>query len=68
MMTVRPRKEMAVMAMSTSDGGMAMSIGSGGEMSGMAMDGAHKPSPSVPAMTVVSFLALAAGLDLAFTG
>jgi hypothetical protein len=56
------------MAMPTSDGGMAMSMGSGGEMSGMAMDGAHKPSPSVPAMTVVSFLALAAGLGLAFTG
>jgi hypothetical protein len=68
MMTVRPKKEMAVMAMSTSDGGMAMSIGSGGEMSGMAMDGANKPSPSVPTMTVLSFVALAAGLGLAFTG
>jgi Domain of unknown function (DUF4396) len=68
MVTIRPKKEMVGMAMPTSDGGMAMSMGSGGEMSGMAMDGAHKPSPSVPAMTVVSFLALAAGLGLAFTG
>jgi Domain of unknown function (DUF4396) len=58
MMTLRPKKETAGMV------GMAM--GSGGEMAGMAMQGAEKPSPSVPTMTVLSFVALAAGLDLAF--
>ena len=65
MMTIRPKKE----------GGMAMG---GGDMAGMAMDSgkragiamseADKPSPSVPTMTVLSFLALAAGLALAFAG
>jgi hypothetical protein len=58
---------MVGMAMSMGDGGMAMSMGGGGEMSGMAMDGADKPSPSVPTMTVLSFVALAARLGLAFT-
>jgi hypothetical protein len=55
------------MAMSMGDGGMAMSMGSGGEMSGMAMQGAEKASPSVAMMTVLSFVALTAGLGLAFT-
>ena len=55
------------MAMSMGDGGTAMSMGSGGEMGGAAMDGANKPPPSVPTMTVLSFVALAAGLGLAFT-
>jgi len=58
MMTVRPKKEMA---------GMAMAM-DGGEMAGMAMGGVDKPSPSVPIMTVLSFVVLAAGLALAFTG
>ena len=31
------------------------------------MDEANKPSPSVSTMTVLSFVALAAGLGLAFT-
>jgi hypothetical protein len=34
----------------------------------MAMDGAQKSSPSVPTMSVLSFVALAAGLALAFAG
>ena len=63
MMTVRPKKEMAGMAMSMGGGGMAME---GGEMGGMAMPAANKPSPSVPIMTALSFVALAAGLALAF--
>ena len=64
MMTVRPKKEMAGMTMSMGGGGMAME---GGEMGGMAMPAANKPSPSVPIMTALSFVALAAGLALAFT-
>jgi hypothetical protein len=67
MMTGRPKNEMAGMAISMGDGGMLMPMGSGGEMGGAAMDGANKPSPSVPTMTVLSFVALAAGLGLAFT-
>jgi hypothetical protein len=48
------------------DGAMAMG---GGEMDApMAMEAADKPSPSVPIMTVLSFVALAAGLALAFMG
>jgi Domain of unknown function (DUF4396) len=47
------------------DGAMAMG---GGEMAEMAMEAADKPSPSVPIMTVLSFVALAAGLALAFMG
>jgi hypothetical protein len=66
MMTVRPRMEMAGTAMPMGGGdGMAMG---GGEMAGMAMGEADKPSPSVPIMTVLSFVALAAGLALAFMG
>jgi Domain of unknown function (DUF4396) len=65
MMTVRPKKETAGMAMAMGAGEMVMG---GGEMGGMAMDGANKPSPSVPTMTVLSFVALAAGLALAFAG
>jgi hypothetical protein len=64
MMTVRPKKDADGTAMSMgSDGGMAMA---GGGMAGMAMDGAQKPSPPVPTMSVLSFIALAAGLALAF--
>lgn len=64
MMTVRPKKEAARMAMSMgADGGTAM--GGRGMMGGMAMHGAHKPSPSVSTMTVLSFVALAVGLALA---
>lgn len=63
MMTVRPKKEMAGTAMAMGGGGMAME---GGEMGGMAMPAANKPSPSVPIMTALSFVALAAGLALAF--
>jgi Domain of unknown function (DUF4396) len=64
MMTVRPKKEAAGMAMSMgADGGTAM--GGRGMMGGMAMHGAHKPSPSVSTMTVLSFVALAVGLALA---
>jgi len=37
-------------------------------MGGMSMDGRRKPSPSVPIMTVLSFVALAAGLVLAVMG
>jgi hypothetical protein len=59
MMTVRPKTEAT---------GMAMSMGGGGEMAGMAMSGPDKPSPSVATMTALSFLALAAGLALAFVG
>ena len=64
MMTVRP-KEAAGMAMPMgSDGGAA--AGGHGGMAGMAMDKADKRSPSVATMTVLSFVALAAGLALAF--
>ena len=62
MMTVRSKKETAGAAMSMR-GGMAMG---GGEMSDMAMPGAGKPSPPVATMTALSFVALAAGLALAF--
>jgi Domain of unknown function (DUF4396) len=66
MMTIRPKKEVAGMVMPKGDGGgMAMP---GGGMAGMAMDGAQNPSPSLPIMTVLSFVALAAGLALAFVG
>jgi hypothetical protein len=64
MMTVRPKKA-AQMAMPM--GGDQMALG-GGKMAGMTMEGAEKPSPSVPIMTVLSFVALAAGLALAFMG
>ncbi len=64
MMTVRPKKE-AQMAMAMADDEMAKGSG---EMAGMTMEGAEKPSPSVPIMTVLSFVALAAGLALAFMG
>jgi hypothetical protein len=64
MMTVRSKNETADAAMSMSgDGGMAMG---GGAMSDTAMSGADKPSPSVATMTVLSFVALAAGLVLTF--
>ena len=63
MMTVRSKKETAGAAMSMSGGGMAMS---GGEMSDMSMPLAGKPSPPVATMTALSFVALAAGLALAF--
>ena len=64
MMTIRPKKEARIaMAM----GGDQMAMG-GGEMAGMAMGGADKPSPPVPIMTILSFVALAAGLALAFMG
>ena len=66
MMTVRPKKEMAGMAMPMGDGGGNATAG--GAMGGMAMEGAHKSSPSVATMTVLSFVALAAGLALAFAG
>jgi Domain of unknown function (DUF4396) len=66
MMTVRPKKDTAGMAMSMGGGG-GMAMGSGG-MAGMSMEGAQKPSPSVATMTVLSFIALAAGLALAFAG
>jgi hypothetical protein len=64
MMTVRPKNE-ARTAMAMGAGEMAMG---GGEMAGMAMEAPRKPSPSVPIMTVLSFVALAAGLALAFMG
>jgi DNA-binding LytR/AlgR family response regulator len=51
----------AFVAIDIGDAGMA-----GMAMGGMAMDG--KPSPSVATMTVLSFVALAAGLALAFAG
>ena len=66
MMTVRPKKQTAGMAMPMSGGG-AMAMG-GGEMAGMVMAGADKRSPSVATMTVLSFAALAAGLALASAG
>jgi hypothetical protein len=65
MMTIRPKKEMAGMAMAMGSGEIAKG---GGEMAGMAMGGADKPSPSVATMSVLSFIALAAGLALAFVG
>ena len=64
MMTVRPKKEART---TIPIGGRGMAMG-GGEMGGMAMQKAGKPSPSVPIMTVLSFVVLAAGLALAFTG
>jgi Domain of unknown function (DUF4396) len=64
MMTVRP-KEAAGMAMPMGGDGGAAAGGHGG-MAGMAMDKADKRSPSVATMTVLSFVALAAGLALAF--
>ena len=57
MMTVRPKTETA-----------GMPMGGGGEMPGMPMNAAQTPSPSTPTMTVLSFVALAAGLALAFMG
>ena len=64
MMTIRPKKEMAGMAMSMGgEAGMPMGAG---EMGGMAMQEADRPSPPVPTMSVLSFVALAAGLALAF--
>ena len=62
MMTVRPKKE-AQMAMAMGDDRISMA---GGEMEGMAMHGKQKPSPPVATMTVLSFVALAGGLALAF--
>ena len=62
MMTIRPKKE-ARMAMVMGDDEMAKGSG---EMGGMAMDVQQEPSPSVATMTVLSFIALAAGLALAF--
>jgi hypothetical protein len=60
MMTVRSKKETDGGAMPMSgEGGMAMG---GAEM---VMPGADKPSPSVATLTVLSFVALAAGLALA---
>ena len=59
MMTIRPKKEMAE---------MRMPMGDGGKMAGMAMPEAGAPSPSVPVMTILSFVAPAAGLALAFMG
>jgi hypothetical protein len=64
MMTIRPKKE-ARMAMAMGDDEMAKGSS---EMGGMAMQGADKPSPPVPTMSVLSFVALAAGLALAFAG
>ena len=65
MTTIRPKKE-GRMAMGGGDmAGMAIDSG---KRAGMAMSEADKPSPSVPTMTVLSFLALAAGLALAFAG
>ena len=65
MMTIRPKKETAASAISMGDhGGTAM--GGRGGMGEMAMDGAHKPSPSISTMTLLSLVALAAGLALAF--
>jgi hypothetical protein len=62
MMTVRPKKE-ARIAMAMGDDERAKG---GGEMGGMAMDVQQEPSPPVPTMTILSFVALAAGLALAF--
>jgi hypothetical protein len=55
MMTIGPNK-----------GTAGIAIG-GGEMGAMAMDGINKPF-SVAIMAVLSFVALAAGLALAFAG
>jgi hypothetical protein len=63
MMTVRPKKEARMAMVMGGEGGMAME---GGGMAGMAMAEADKPSPSIPIMSVLSFVALAAGLALAF--
>jgi Domain of unknown function (DUF4396) len=64
MMTIRPKKEIAGMAMSMGgEGGMPMGAG---KMAGIAMVGADKPLPSVATMSVLSFVALTAGLALAF--
>jgi hypothetical protein len=65
MMTIRVKEEMAGMAMAMGSGEMAKG---GGGMAGMAMAEAGEPSPSVPIMTILSFVALAAGLALAFFG
>jgi Domain of unknown function (DUF4396) len=65
MMTIRPQKEAAGIAMSMGDGG-GMAMGGRSGMGEMAMNGAHEPSPSLPMMTLLSIVALAAGLSLAF--
>jgi hypothetical protein len=67
MMTVRPKKESAGMAMSMGDNS-GTAIGGRARMEGMAIHGVYGPWPSVSTMTVLSFLALAAGLVLAFAG
>ena len=64
MMTIRPKRQIAGMAVGVEDG---MKMG-GGEAAGIAMQEAQKPSPSVAAMSVLSFMALTAGLALAFAG
>jgi hypothetical protein len=63
MMTIRPKAEAARAAMAGHGGMKGMSAEGG--MAGMAMEGTQ-PSPPVPAMAVLSFVALAAGLALAF--
>jgi hypothetical protein len=62
MMTVRPKKETAGIEMAMGGGTATGARG----MGGMEMQGAQKPSPPVPTMSVLSFAALAAGLALAF--
>ncbi len=65
MMTVRPKKETGGMATSV-DGAGAMAMEGHNGMDGMVRQEAHKPSPSVATMTVLSFVAPTAGLALAF--
>ena len=60
MMTVRPKGMAGRTMFMDGDGAKAMG--------GMAMPAAKKASPSVPTMTALSFVALAAGLALVFVG
>ena len=63
MMTVRPAAAAAVAAMAGHGGhGMHADMVPGQAMPEMAMGGGEKPRPPIPAMAILSFLALAAGL------
>jgi hypothetical protein len=61
MMTVRPT---AALAGAHAHGAHAGMGGAPAAMSGMAMGGAHATRPPLPVMTLLSFLALAAGVAL----
>lgn len=70
MMTVRPTAKLAGMADHGAQAGMEGTMqGMGGEAhagAGMSMGGGQPTQPPVPAMTLLSFLVLVAGVALGF--